>query len=290
MKNKCAFTLIELLAIIVILAIIAVITVPIILNIIDSSKKGAAIDSAYGYIDVFDNALVSHLYSDLNYSINDNTYSVDQLDSQIGTLLSGRKPLSNSWVTIENNNIVDGCLQFDDFKVEIKDSQIQSAEKGQCLELQIPSCPGCVFAFLDEAYYLPEEDRTILSEVDYETDYVNIGKNYFLGLVLDKNNMINRAFSCGIFRENVNDAGTPFCLEGTVDGSKDVLNRKILTSLYGEFDDVLYSGCSDYSDGQILGCYGSVDASSESNGSVGIDYFDDYCFVANDGYIECHEE
>ena len=44
-----AFTLIELLAIIVILAIIAVITVPIILNIIDNSKKGAAIDSAYGY-------------------------------------------------------------------------------------------------------------------------------------------------------------------------------------------------------------------------------------------------
>ena len=35
-----AFTLIELLAIIVILAIIAVITVPIILNIIDNSRRG----------------------------------------------------------------------------------------------------------------------------------------------------------------------------------------------------------------------------------------------------------
>ena len=40
-KSK-AFTLIELLAIIVILAIIAVITVPIILNIIENSRKGAA--------------------------------------------------------------------------------------------------------------------------------------------------------------------------------------------------------------------------------------------------------
>ena len=39
MKNKKGFTLIELLAIIVILAIIAVITVPIILNIIENSKK-----------------------------------------------------------------------------------------------------------------------------------------------------------------------------------------------------------------------------------------------------------
>ena len=49
MKKKNAFTLIELLAIIVILAIIAVITVPIILNIIENSRKGAAKDSAYGY-------------------------------------------------------------------------------------------------------------------------------------------------------------------------------------------------------------------------------------------------
>ena len=49
MKRKNAFTLIELLAIIVILAVIAVITVPIILNIIENSKKGAIADSAYGY-------------------------------------------------------------------------------------------------------------------------------------------------------------------------------------------------------------------------------------------------
>ena len=54
MKNKKGFTLIELLAIIVILAIIAVITVPIILNIIENSKKGAATDSAYGYKDAIE--------------------------------------------------------------------------------------------------------------------------------------------------------------------------------------------------------------------------------------------
>ncbi|MGM9850441.1 MAG: prepilin-type N-terminal cleavage/methylation domain-containing protein [Bacilli bacterium] len=47
--NKKGFTLIELLAIIVILAIIAVITVPIILNIIDNAKSGAAKDSVIGY-------------------------------------------------------------------------------------------------------------------------------------------------------------------------------------------------------------------------------------------------
>ena len=51
MKKNKGFTLIELLAIIVILAIIAVITVPIILNIIENSRKGAAYDSAYGITD-----------------------------------------------------------------------------------------------------------------------------------------------------------------------------------------------------------------------------------------------
>ena len=54
MKNKKGFTLIELLAVIVILAIIALIATPIILNMIENAKKGAAKDSAYGYIEAID--------------------------------------------------------------------------------------------------------------------------------------------------------------------------------------------------------------------------------------------
>ena len=50
MKNK-GFTLIELLAVIVILAIIALITVPVVINIINNAKKGAAEDSTYGVIE-----------------------------------------------------------------------------------------------------------------------------------------------------------------------------------------------------------------------------------------------
>ena len=60
--NKKGFTLIELLAIIVILAIIAVITVPIILNIIENSKNGAAQDSAYGFKDAVEKYYVAQLY------------------------------------------------------------------------------------------------------------------------------------------------------------------------------------------------------------------------------------
>lgn len=51
MKSKNGFTLIELLAVIVILAIIALIATPIVLNIIERAREGAARSSAYGVID-----------------------------------------------------------------------------------------------------------------------------------------------------------------------------------------------------------------------------------------------
>lgn len=63
--NKKGFTLIELLAIIVILAIIAVITVPIILNIIDNARKGAAKNSVTGY-----GKAVELAYTQYQYDVN----------------------------------------------------------------------------------------------------------------------------------------------------------------------------------------------------------------------------
>lgn len=50
MKSNKGFTLIELLAVIVVLAIIALIATPMVLNIIDDAKEGAARSSAYAYI------------------------------------------------------------------------------------------------------------------------------------------------------------------------------------------------------------------------------------------------
>ena len=51
MNNKKGFTLIELLAVIVILAVIALIATPLIMNVIDEAKKGAAKNSANGVIE-----------------------------------------------------------------------------------------------------------------------------------------------------------------------------------------------------------------------------------------------
>ena len=128
MKKKNGFTLIELLAIIVILAIIAVITVPIILNIIENSKMGAAKDSAYGYKDSVNKWYVSKLTEDPNYVLNDGTYSV----SELGATVEGKQPGSNSWVTISKTNVTDGCLQFDEYKVEITNGNVGEASVGEC--------------------------------------------------------------------------------------------------------------------------------------------------------------
>ena len=59
--NKKGFTLIELLAVIVILAIIAVIAVPIVLNIIDESKKNASLRSADFYLDAVELSIANRV-------------------------------------------------------------------------------------------------------------------------------------------------------------------------------------------------------------------------------------
>lgn len=61
MKEK-GFTLIELLAVIVILALIALIATPIILGIIEDSKKNSFKASAYGISQSAKNAFVENLY------------------------------------------------------------------------------------------------------------------------------------------------------------------------------------------------------------------------------------
>jgi len=48
--NKKGFTLVEVLAVIVLISVIALITVPIIGNVIQTSKENAFIDTGYGLV------------------------------------------------------------------------------------------------------------------------------------------------------------------------------------------------------------------------------------------------
>ena len=120
MRKRNGFTLIELLAIIVILAIIAVITVPIILNIIDNSKRGAAIDSAYGYRDAINKWYVSKMLDDNSYVIEDGEHDINYFVN-LGVDVSGEKP-SDGWVMIESDNVTDFSVKIGDYAVTYNSS------------------------------------------------------------------------------------------------------------------------------------------------------------------------
>ena len=151
-SKKNAFTLIELLAIIVILAIIAVITVPIILNIIDNSRKGAATDSAYGYKDAVNKAYIQELAKpdngnlklNGNYTVQSNAL-VPSTDNTFGfgvtnynslpVDVSGDKPSSGT-LTYSNNVLTSGCLVIGDYQVIFDGVSVSSTAKGDCSDYE----------------------------------------------------------------------------------------------------------------------------------------------------------
>ncbi|MBP3921117.1 MAG: prepilin-type N-terminal cleavage/methylation domain-containing protein, partial [Bacilli bacterium] len=104
--NK-AFTLIELLAIIVILAIIAIITIPIILNVVDNAKKGAAIDSAYGYKDSVYKSFLSDMFDDSTKELPNGTYTL----TETGKLVRS-EPLSELTVDVQGDVPSEGWMEL----------------------------------------------------------------------------------------------------------------------------------------------------------------------------------
>ena len=129
MKNKKGFTLIELLAIIVILAVIAVITVPIILNIIDNSKKGAITDSAYGYKDALQKYNMTMIARNSESQGLKGSYTVSELKN-LELEVSGREP--NDGVVLLDEEGISGCLNFDGYVTFLYNNQVINTSKGNC--------------------------------------------------------------------------------------------------------------------------------------------------------------
>ena len=120
---KKGFTLIELLAVIVILAVIALIATPIILNVIEESKKGAAEQSVIGYVNgIENNVLVSELD---NSSIEDGSYNINEIEVEV----KGNKPDSGN-ITIEKGIVVDAVMCMSGYKVIYSNSKAEV--QGKC--------------------------------------------------------------------------------------------------------------------------------------------------------------
>ena len=119
------FTLIELLAVIVILAIIAVIATPIVLGIINDSKKSATVQSAEFYLDAALNSIMRENITE-NGSFNPNTCAINSVGNIVcdGTTIpivvdiEGQKPISGEFV-FDDGRITDATLIYDDGTVSM---------------------------------------------------------------------------------------------------------------------------------------------------------------------------
>ena len=140
MKKK-GFTLIELLAVIVVLAIIALIATPIVLNLINKAKEGAAKSSATAYVKAVENGVVQELLNsnDQSYTgrfeidstglklrgenncktIHDEKYNIDIVKCpEITVDVSGKLPESGSYVLLdENGTVTNGYFTIDNYYI-----------------------------------------------------------------------------------------------------------------------------------------------------------------------------
>ena len=117
--KKHGFTLIELLAVIVILAIIALIATPIVLNIIDDTKKSAQLRSAEMYLSGVETAVMKESMKN-NTTLKlttcdittDGNLACENIDNNIEVEVDGEVPSSGS-ITFENGKITEVTLGYE---------------------------------------------------------------------------------------------------------------------------------------------------------------------------------
>ena len=128
MKNK-GFTLIELLAVIVVLAIIVLIAVPTISKVVEKSRKGAALSSAYGYIDAVEKAIVLNQIKQIE-QIADGEYELP-MDDKYSVKVKGSLPEEGK-IVIEKSKIKTGEMCINDYIVEYENGKAEVM--GKCAE------------------------------------------------------------------------------------------------------------------------------------------------------------
>jgi len=193
MKNKKGFTLVELLAVITILAIIALIAVPIITNIISSSRKSANERSAEIYVDSVNKAIVAlqsatsslntnKIVPDGEYTIMSNGNLCNELN---GTTCAGTeievdvdKTIPTGTVVIKNSRVVasngtsetvlvinnetikydsDGKLKIDE-NIEIEDDDENNTEEPE------PETPKVLVGDLNSDGVIDSSDSSVLAK------------------------------------------------------------------------------------------------------------------------------
>ena len=127
MKRK-GFTLIELLAVIVVLAIIALIATPTIIGVIEKARRGAAEQSALGYIDAVEMQVSLNSLDLEKKDIKDGVYTVSQL-KELEVNIKGQSPSDESWVKIKNGRVVAYSLKFGRYTITLDENNNKEIEK-----------------------------------------------------------------------------------------------------------------------------------------------------------------
>lgn len=166
MKKK-GFTLIELLAVIVILAVIALITTPLILNVIDTARKGAAESGALGYLDAVEKQIIINQVEGSATQIVDGTYDLPME----GITIKGEAP-SEGWIVIEAGRVTNYSMKIMNYIVT-KDEE--TTAEGEVLEK--PSNTPEVSYICKRAVELHEEECTNSDDIFYckDSGYTSAG-------------------------------------------------------------------------------------------------------------------
>ena len=127
---KKGFTLLELLAVIIILAVIALIATPVILNVVEKSKKEALKDSAYGLIN-------SARFYSYQYKIDD-TVRFDIRDSVVSSeeenKITFQGKIENGIVLVNDSNEIALCVNEGEYSAykNFKDTNVILADNKNC--------------------------------------------------------------------------------------------------------------------------------------------------------------
>jgi len=199
---KKGFTLIELLAVIVVIVVIALIAVPVLLNVIEKARKGAAEASTYSYLEAFSNYIAqSEVDNTLRKIEANNRYNLNKQTTINETLYQG----INEYVKIkgyiptgvddyivinDKYQVVEGELSVNSYLATIENGKIVSIVKGEKIAVESLSIEG-----IDESGLTMEKGMTYQitplfsptnssdKRVEYKSDDTSIATVSELGAV-----------------------------------------------------------------------------------------------------------
>ena len=199
MDKKKGFTLVELLAVIVILAIIALIATPIILNVISDAKKEAAKDSAYGYIEAIENAIIMNDFEEDDNFLSPNAsgcYDLKELDNKVN--IKGTKPKidDNAQVCLKDGTVTNlKGVEIDGYEFTYANDELSMNEKSK---------KYTVYANGTEIYYNPETGKKCTTAVSTPGTksgcmkwyaFNDDDKSSTVNVILDHNTTANEAWN-----------------------------------------------------------------------------------------------